>query len=57
MAKGKGTLKAAKKVVTAKTAVNGKKKRRSKKTETYGRYIYKVLKQVHPGMLQIVKSF
>ena len=28
---------------------DGKKKRSTKRTESYGIYIYKVLKQVHPG--------
>ena len=28
---------------------DGKKKRATKRVESYGTYIYKVLKQVHPG--------
>ena len=28
---------------------DGKKKRAHKRVESYGTYIYKVLKQVHPG--------
>ena len=28
---------------------DGKKKRSTKRVESYGTYIYKVLKQVHPG--------
>ena len=28
---------------------DGKKKRSTKRVESYGIYIYKVLKQVHPG--------
>ena len=38
-----------KKAEKAKAAVNGdKKKRRTKRKESYGIYIHKVLKQVHP---------
>ena len=32
----------------AKASTDGKKKRKSKRTESYATYIYKVLKQVHP---------
>ena len=32
----------------AKTAAGGKKKRTARRTESYGTYIYRVLKQVHP---------
>ena len=31
---------------------DGKKKRSTKRVESYGIYIYKVLKQVHPGEFQ-----
>eukprot|EP00919_Chromeraceae_sp_WS-2016_P009176 GHVR01021575.1.p1 GENE.GHVR01021575.1~~GHVR01021575.1.p1 ORF type:complete len:124 (+),score=13.47 GHVR01021575.1:73-444(+) len=37
-----------KKVVAPKTAKKDGKKRRHKRTESFGIYIYKVLKQVHP---------
>lgn len=36
------------KVAGKKTSVGDKKKRRTKRKESYGLYIYKVLKQVHP---------
>ena len=46
----KTPAKKAVKAVAAKAAVADKKKKRShKRTESYGTYIYKVLKQVHPG--------
>jgi histone H2B len=49
MAKGKGTLKAkaatVKKVVVSK---DGKRVYKRKHKESYGRFIYKVLKQIHP---------
>jgi histone H2B len=38
----------AKKVATKKAAADGKKKKKSKSSETYKIYLYKVLKQVHP---------
>ena len=45
----KVSKKGEKKAEKAKAAVNGdKKKRRSKRKESYGIYIHKVLKQVHP---------
>ncbi len=39
---------AAKAAKSTKTAAAGGKKRSTKRTESYGSYIYKVLKQVHP---------
>ena len=47
----KSPAKKAVKAVAAKaaTAKDVKKKRSAKRTESYGTYIYKVLKQVHPG--------
>ena len=37
---------------------DGKKKRSTKRVESYGIYIYKVLKQVHSGkLLRFCKSF
>ena len=46
----KKAVKAAAPVKTVKKAVDGAKKgkRKSKRTESYSSYIYKVLKQVHP---------
>ena len=51
----KSPAKKAVKVVAAKaaTAKVAKKKRSAKRTESYGTYIYKVLKQVHPGKLRL----
>ncbi|XP_077981602.1 histone H2B, gonadal-like [Glandiceps talaboti] len=40
--------KAAKKAGKAKAARSGDKKRKRKRKESYGIYIYKVMKQVHP---------
>lgn len=37
------------KTAKAAASTDGKKKRRSTRSETYSSYIYKVLKQVHPG--------
>ena len=46
----KTPAKKAVKAVAAKAAVADKKKKRShKRTESYGTYIHRVLKQVHPG--------
>ena len=44
----KKTAKVAKKAASAGGEGKGKK-RRSTRVESYGSYIYKVLKQVHPG--------
>ena len=41
--------KSAKTAKAASAAAGDKKKRRSVRKETYSSYIYKVLKQVHPG--------
>jgi len=46
----KKTAKVAKKAASAGGEGKGKK-RRSTRVESYGSYIYKVLKQVHPGTL------
>ena len=52
MVRGKANIKAAKKAGKAKKSVvagdEGKKKRRPRRKESYGIYIFKVLKQVHP---------
>ena len=49
MARSVSRKKSAKKAGKATTAVRDKRKRKVKrKPETYGRFIYKVLKQVHP---------
>ena len=43
----KKSAKVAKAAATPKK--DGKKKRSARRVESYGTYIYKVLKQVHPG--------
>ena len=66
MAKGKGSIKASKKAILAKEIVAKKQKggaRKHKRKESYGRFIYKVLKQVHPDVgissqaMSIMNSF
>ena len=44
----KGSGKAAKKAGQAKAVRSGDKKRKRRRKESYGIYIYKVMKQVHP---------
>jgi hypothetical protein len=51
MAKAAPSKKTAKAV---KASTGDKKKRRATRHESYGSYIYKVLKQVHPGMFHVV---
>ena len=52
MAASKGSKKIVKKAAPA----DGKKKRRSKRKESFSIYIYKVLKQVHPDTVVSRKS-
>ena len=47
MAKAAPSKKTAKAVKAG--AADGKKKKRTSRVESYGSYIFKVLKQVHPG--------
>ena len=55
--------KSTKKAAASKEAKDASKKRHRKRTETYGSYIYKVLKQVHPDVgisrraMSIMNSF
>jgi histone H2B len=55
--------KSTKKAAASKEAKDASKKRHRKRTETYGSYIYKVLKQVHPEIgiskksMSIMNSF
>jgi histone H2B len=49
MAPTKVASKKTAKAVKAKST-DGKKKRKASRVETFSTYIYKVLKQVHPGM-------
>ena len=66
MAFGKRSIKAAKKAVQAKQVVSrmqNKKIRKHKRKQTFGKYIYKVMKQVHPdcsissSAMSILNSF
>ncbi|XP_070506860.1 histone H2B-like [Chironomus tepperi] len=65
MAFGKETLEASKKAALAKQIIPNmqKKIRKHKRNESYGRFIYKVLKQVHPecsissSAMSILNSF
>ena len=51
MAKAAPSKKTAKAVKATATA-GAKKTKKTKRTESYGSYIHKVLKQVHPGELR-----
>ena len=51
MAKAPVAKKSAKVAQAKAASTDGKKKRRHARTESYNTYIYKVLKQVHPGAL------
>ena len=47
--KGSGKVKGEKKAGKAKSSAGGEKKRKAKRKQSYSTYIYKILRQVHPG--------